>query len=280
MAPTFDTLRLEVSGAVGELVLDRPERLNALGATTLRELAAAAQWFDDHDAVRVVVVRGEGRAFCAGADLHDMPLAGARSDAPWHVRREIGQLGLRMTDAIEGMRAVTVAQVHGHAVGGGLLVMLACDLRVVADDASFHIPEVDLGIPLAWGGIPRLVREVGPAVTKELVMTCRRFTPDEAHRLGMVNRVVSPDRLDAEVDALAAELADKPSVPVIVTKEHVNAVSQAMAAGRTSFADGDALLSAAFDPASTDAAQRYVERVFGSDAAGTDDDSADGGRSG
>ncbi len=262
----FETLRVEVDGAVGRLTLDRPERLNALGATMMREIRRAAGWFDEQEAVRAVVVCGAGRSFSAGADLKDSPVAGAvasEGGPAWAERREVGQLGLRMADAVEQMRAVTIAQVHGHAVGGGLVLMTACDLRVVAEDAVLSIPEVDLGIPLAWGGIPRLVREIGPARTKELVMTCRRFTPAEARDAGLVNRVVPAAALEAEVATLAAELAAKPSVPVIITKEHVNAVTRTMGAGSTAFADGDVLLGAVFDPESLAAATAYVKRSLG-----------------
>jgi enoyl-CoA hydratase/3-hydroxypropionyl-coenzyme A dehydratase len=261
----FETLRVEVEGAIGSLVLARPERRNALNAKTMREIAAAARWFDEQSAVRVVIVRGEGRSFCAGADLRDSPVAEALpgSGRSWAERREVGQLGLRMADAVEQMRAVTVAQVHGHAVGGGVVLMAACDLRVVAENCVLSIPEVDLGIPLAWGGIPRLVREIGPALTKELVMTCRRFTPQEAQAAGFVNRVVPEARLAAEARALAEELARKPAVPVIVTKEHVNALARAMSAGFTSFADGDVLLGNVFDPDSLEAARSYRDLTLG-----------------
>lgn len=258
----FETLRVEVDGVLGRLTLNRPERLNALGATTLRELGEAARWFDAQPPVRVVVVCGAGRAFSAGADLRDSSTADAASQSaqPWGVRREVGQRGLRMIEAVEGMRATTVAQVHGYAIGGALLLMTACDLRVVAQDTVFSIPEVDLGIPLAWGGIPRLVREIGPARTKELVMTCRRFTPQEALAAGLVNRVVPPAELEEHVRALARELADKPEVPLVLTKEHVNSVSRAMSAGMTSFADGDLLLGTVSDEASQDARRLYMER--------------------
>ncbi|MDJ0847928.1 MAG: enoyl-CoA hydratase/isomerase family protein [Myxococcota bacterium] len=262
----FETLRVEVDGPIGRLTLDRPDRLNALGAVMMREIRRAALWFDEQEAVRVVVVCGAGRAFSAGADLKDSPVAGAmpREGGPdWSARREVGQLGLRMADAVEQMRAVTIAQVHGHAVGGGLVLMTACDLRVVAEDAVLSIPEIDLGIPLAWGGIPRLVREIGPALTKELVMTCRRFTPAEARDAGLVNRVVPAGELEAEVAKLAAELAAKPTVPVIITKEHVNAVTRSMGAGSTAFADGDVLLGAVTDPESLAAAAAYVKRSLG-----------------
>jgi len=261
--PKFETLALSANAPVARLTLNRPERLNALGATMMRELIEAAHWLDGLAEVRAVIVSGAGRAFTAGADLRDSPVAEAstRSGNSWAVRREVGQLGLRMADAIESMRAVTIAQVHGYAVGGGVVLMAACDLRVAAEDAVLSIPEIELGIPLAWGGIPRLVREIGPARTKELVMTCRRFTPAEAQAMGFVNRVVPAARLAAEAEALARQVAGMPSVPVIITKEHVNAVTRAMGAGSTAFADGDALLGAAFAPESLEAGAKYLDRT-------------------
>src|ERR1017187_4005435 len=258
----FQTIRVEVEDALGRLTLNRPERLNAVGATMLQELAEAARWFDGHRELRVVIVSGEGRAFCAGADLKDSPL-GAPADSSWLFRREVGQYGLRAADALEQMRAVTIAQVHGYAVGGGMVLMAVCDLRLAADDAVFFIPEIDLGIPLAWGGIPRLVREIGPALSKELVMTCRRFTPAEAKSIGFLNRVVPAAQLESEVDQLARELATKPSVPVAITKEHVNSVARAMGAGTTAFADGDVLLGALGEEESGAAARAYREKAFG-----------------
>lgn len=260
----LETVLVEADGAIGRITLNRPERLNALGATLMWDLRKAAAWMDEQLDVRVVIVSGKGRSFSAGADLKDSPVAQAMltSGHSWAERRENGQLGLRMADAIENMRPVTIARVQGHAIGGGLVLMAACDLRVVADDTIFSIPEVDLGIPLAWGGIPRLVREIGPAMTKELVMTCRRFTPAQAHALGMVNRVVPLDQLDGEAEALAHEIAAKPTVPVTITKEHVNAVTRTMGAGATPFADGDVLLGAVSDPESLEAGRAYTERVI------------------
>jgi enoyl-CoA hydratase/carnithine racemase len=132
---------------------------------------------------------------------------------------------------------------------------------VAARSARFSIPEVELGIPLAWGGIPRLVREIGPALTKELVITCRPFTAAEAKAFGLVNRVVPAERLAAEAEVLAAEVIARPPVPVVITKEHVNAVTRSIA-GSTAFADGDVLLGVAADPDSRAAALAYVERIF------------------
>ena len=258
----FETIKTEVDGALGRLTLDRPERLNAMNRTMLRELVDVARWFDEQREVRVVIVSGAGRAFCAGADLKDSPAFEALpgSGGSWLYRREAAQYGRRMADAIEQMRATTIARLHGHIVGGGVVLASACDLRVAAEDARFSIPEVELGIPLAWGGIPRLVREIGPAMTKELVMTCRQFTPQEAQAMRFINRVVPMDQLDQHVEQLAAEIMRMPSVPVVITKEHVNAVSRAMCAGLTAFADGDALISAITDPESAQARNDYTSR--------------------
>ncbi len=258
----FDTIRVSADGALGRLTLNCPDRLNALGTTTLQELAEAARWFDRQAEIRAVIVSGAGRAFSAGADLQEQPLAAAAPESgnAWTVRREVGQYGLRMADAIERMRAVTIAQVHGYAIGGGLVLMAACDLRVAAEDTVFSIPEVEMGIPLAWGGVPRLVREIGPALTKELVITCRRFTAAEARVAGLLNRVVPAAQLTAEVEALARTVIDRPAVPVAITKEHVNAISRATSAGSTGFADGDVLLGVASDPESRAAGLAYMQR--------------------
>ncbi|MBV7330331.1 enoyl-CoA hydratase/isomerase family protein [Chloroflexi bacterium TSY] len=258
----FDTLTIEINGSIGTLTLNRPERMNALSPKILRDLADAARWFDTQTDIRVVIIQGAGRAFSAGADLKEpsvLPVEGTN----WIERRERAQLGRRMAEAIEGMRAVTIAQVHGYAIGGGVVLMSACDLRVVAEDTVIFIPEVDLGIPLAWGGIPRLVSAVGPALTKEWVMTCRHISPQEAKEAGFVNRVVSLEQLPTTCRQLADKIAAKPSVPIVITKEHINSVARAMSAGSTSFADGDSLLAAVADPASAEERQAYVNRTIG-----------------
>ncbi len=258
----FSTINVEINGPLGRLTLNRPERLNAMNATMLRELVEAARWFDEQRELRVVIVSGAGRAFCAGADLRESPAMEALPDSgkSWLYRREAAQYGRRMADAIEQMRATTIVRLHGHIVGGGVVLAAACDLRVAAEDARFSIPEVELGIPLTWGAIPRLVREIGPAMTKELVMTCRPFTPQEAKAMGFVNRVAPLDELDQQVEQLAAEIIAMPSAPVVITKEHVNAVARAMSAGLTAFADGEALLSAITDPESLQARKDYTAR--------------------
>lgn len=261
----FETLKVVVDGAVARLTLSRPGRLNALGATMLRELAEAAAWLDEQHAVRAVVICGEGRAFSAGADLKDPPLGGAAlsGGGGWSDRRRVGKLGQGMTDAIEGMRAITIAAVHGHVVGGGVVLALACDMRIAADDARLRIPEIELGLPLTWGAIPRLVAELGPSVTKDWVITCREVGAEEARAAGFWMRVVPRDALLSEAEALATRVAEMPEVPVTMTKEHVNAVARQSTAQGLDFAEGDRLLAASLDPDSRAAMARYVERNLG-----------------
>ena len=249
----FNTLEVAVDGAIGSLWLNRPQRLNALSVEVLRELAGAARWFDEQDGVRVVLVGGRGRAFCAGADLDGFP---AVADAGV---RQAADLGRLMAEAIEGMRAVTVARIQGWCVGGGLVLAAACDLRVAGASARFSIPEIDLGVPLAWGGIPRLVREIGPALTKELVITCREFSPQEAQAAGFLNRVVTDGELDAVVQALAAQVAAKPAMPVIATKRHVNAVTAQMVGTVRAWSDADGLVGGLLDPECGAARQDYIK---------------------
>lgn len=253
MSGEFTTLKVSVEGTLGRLILARPERLNALSRVTLTELAAAARWFDGHKDVRVVVVTGEGRSFSAGFDLNDF----ANPDPGTSVR-DTADLGRLMAEAVTAMRAVTVAAVQGHCVGGGLVLAASCDLRYAAEDARFSIPEVDLGIPLAWGGIPRLVREIGPAATKELVLTCRPFGAQEAQSLGFLNGVVSASDLAGHVEQIARSLAAKPAYALRTTKQQVNAVTEEMIGTGRSAADADALVFATYDKESRETSAVYL----------------------
>jgi enoyl-CoA hydratase/carnithine racemase len=190
-------------------------------------------------------VAGEGRAFSAGFDLND------RSWSELGPPEASAGVGRAMAESIGGMRALTIAAVQGHCIGGGVVLAAACDLRVAGDDARFKIPEVDMGIPLFWTGIPLLTRELGPAVTKELVLTARTFGADEARALRFVNRVVPAAELGAAVDALASELAAKAGHVLRVTKAQVDAAAPRLDP-HDEGADGDrrALAAAQSDPES------------------------------
>ncbi len=234
----FETLSVELRGAIGELRLDRPEKLNPLSILALEEVAAASRYFDEQPEIKVVIVSGAGRAFSAGADL------GSFSGALDKTTHEIAEIGRRMADSLEAMRALSIARIHGWCIGGGFVLASACDLRVASEDARFSIPEVDLGIPLTWGGIPRMVREIGPALTKELVLTCRPFDAEEARSIGFLNRVVPAESLEDEVEELATQLSKKAAHALFSTKRHVNAITDQMVGTTRSWADADGMVTA------------------------------------
>jgi enoyl-CoA hydratase/carnithine racemase len=258
----FSTIEVGVSNARGAITLNRPDKLNPLSTLTLTELVDAARFLDSRPEVKVVILSGRGRAFCAGADLAAFSTTDGSAPSA-SALRDAADAGRLMAEAIESMRAITVARLHGHCVGGGLVLAAACDLRVAAVDTSFSIPEVDLGIPLAWGGIPRLVREIGPALTKELVMTCRPFSATEAYAAGFLNRVVPAAELDASVEALVSQLEGKSQVTLAATKRHVNAVTEGMVNTARAWNDADSLVAALRDPESRAVAAAYLNRLAG-----------------
>lgn len=233
-------------------MLNRPDRLNALSRVLLAEIVTACRWLDGTPAIKAVVVRGAGRSFSAGFDLDDFGTIGETSP------RDTADLGRQAAEALTDTRPLTVAAVHGHCVGGGLVLAAACDLRLAAEGAQFSIPEVDLGIPLAWGGIPRLVRELGPAITKELVLTCRPFDAAEALGLRFLNRVVPDADVIAAADELAAELASKPTFSLRATKTHVNAVMNEIAGVGRNANDADSLVAALHDAESRATSRAYL----------------------
>jgi enoyl-CoA hydratase/carnithine racemase len=261
----YSTQIAKVDGPIGYLTLNRPARLNAINDELMREMIEALGWLDAHPELRVVILRGTGRAFSAGADLKEIPGGPSRLESgnSWLYRRRFGQIGRRLLDTIQNMQAVTIAQVHGAAVGGGVLLMAACDLRVVATGTVMFIPEIDLGTHYSWGAVPLLLRELGPAITRELIMTCRRFTAEEALAWRWINRVTAPDRLANEVMQLAQELVAKPSVPLAVTKDHINAIMRVISADTTSYADGDLAISMATEKEAQAAGAAYAESKVG-----------------
>jgi enoyl-CoA hydratase/carnithine racemase len=249
-------LRATVDGAIGRIVLARAAKLNALNRALLEELALAAGWFDAQEDVKVVVISGAGKSFSAGFDL---------SDPSWS---ELGPpersavVGRAMAEAIGGMRALTIASIQGHCIGGGVVLASACDLRVAGASTVFRIPEVDLGIPLFWTGVPRLTRELGPALTKELILTGRAFGASEARAIRFVNHVVPDAELDARTDALALELASKPALVLRVTKQQVEEASASVpATDRGPRGDVDDLAAAFADPESREVAAAYMRRL-------------------
>lgn len=237
----YETLTLERAGAIATVWLDRPQKRNALNQRALDEIVAVCDELQCASELPIVVWAGRGPSFCAGADRTDPPGRTAAGSTSMRARRYAGQVGRRALEAIEGLEAITIARLHGHVIGGGLVLAMACDLRIAARDTVFAIPEVDLGIPLTWGAVPRLIREVGAARARELILLCDRFDGTTAERFGLVQRVVEGERLDAAVEEWARQLAAKPPWALHMTKTQFRAYGRASVLGDVTEGDCDLL---------------------------------------
>jgi enoyl-CoA hydratase/carnithine racemase len=193
---------VEDRGAVRHLVLNRPDKRNALNRDAIRELGASIEAAAADDSVRVLVIRGEGPLFSSGMDLNDLR---ELSQTPERVRDYRRPL-LAWWNLLEEMPKPTICQIHGAALGGAFELALACDFRTMAEDAVAGIMEVRVGLLPDVGGCSRLPAVVGLGNAKELIMTGKVIDGREAHRIGFANRVAPADELDSVTEKLADEL--------------------------------------------------------------------------
>lgn len=213
---------VEDRGAVRHIVMNRPDKRNALNGELIRAIGEALTVAADDAAVHCVVLRGEGKAFSAGIDLNELTnFAGG----PSALRSFRGAM-LAAWNRCEEMTKPTIAQIHGACVGGALELALACDLRVAALDATLGLPETRLGLIPDVGGSSRLPAIVGLGRAKELIMTSRLIDGAEADRIGLVNRAVPADQLDAATTVLADELLACSPVAVGLAKRVLDAAAK------------------------------------------------------
>jgi len=212
----LERIRLEVEDAVATLTVDRPEARNALDGPTVAEIHAALDVVEGDASLRVLVVTGAGdKVFVAGADVRTLL---ARSN------RDVLEAGNnRLFARLERVAIPTIAAINGFALGGGLELALACDLRVAADTAKLGLPETGLGIIPGAGGTTRLPRIVGLGVAKEMVLLGTIHDAGTALRLGLVNRVVPAAKLRDEVRDIAGKLCRRAPVALRLGKMAVNA---------------------------------------------------------
>ena len=212
---------LTQDGPVARLTLERPQVRNALNRAMADALESALARLATAEDTRVVVVAGRGRSFCAGADISEMPAL-----APTEAEALAGRWQ-RIMDGFAALPQVTIAAVQGHALGGGLMLAIAQDLRVAETSARFGLPEVTLGFNPGYG-IARLLDIAGGAHARDLMLTARPVDAAEAFRMGLVTRVVPDGTLDAATDALAREVARSPRGGLAASK----AITADLRAGR------------------------------------------------
>ncbi len=218
---TEPVLITEDAGPVRRLILNRPERLNALSHELVETLSSALAAAATNDTVRVLILRGAGRAFCAGYDLKEEAEQRATEGAPdiaaW--RAGLAHDVQRMLEIFDHPKPV-IAEVHGYCLGGGCDLMMMCDLAIAADDALLGEPEIRFGSGVVTMVMPWLV---GARKAKELLLTGEdRITAPEALRIGLVNRVVPRDELSDQTLALATNIAKLDPVAISLTKRSIN----------------------------------------------------------
>lgn len=213
----YSTILVETRGRVGWITLNRPEALNALNSTLVRELAEAAVAFDADEAIGCIVVTGSERAFAAGADIKEMADKSARDMAM--------QSPFAGLEGFGRVRTPVVAAVAGFALGGGCELAMMCDIILAADTARFGQPEINLGVIPGLGGTQRLPRAIGYYKAAELVLTGRTMDAVEAERAGLVSRVVPAADLLGEAAGVAETIAAK-SLPVLYAAKDALRASQ------------------------------------------------------
>jgi enoyl-CoA hydratase len=214
---------VEVDGPVMTVTFNRPERRNGLNGAVLGELEAIVHHVRDRSDVRALILTGAGTVFCAGAEPTEVSDRAGKGDMAGNARGGPRMIG-RIFDQLAHLEVMTVVAVNGHAIGGGWSIALAGDHCLAVPAAQFWVPEVDLGVPFRGLSSFALTHRMGPWLAKEAVILCRRFSADELCALGVVNRVVEPDRLMEEARAVAARFAAQPAKAAVNTKRDVNAV--------------------------------------------------------
>lgn len=217
MSKAYETLKVEREENVLWIILNRPHRLNTFNEVLVEELGDMLNTAENDPSVKCVVITGDGdRAFSAGADVSMF------QKATPVMAEEFSRGGQKTFGKIEEMSKPVIAAINGYALGGGLELALACDLRIAAEHAEIGSTEINLGLIPGWGGTQRLVRIVGLAKAKEMMMIGNRLKADEALRIGLVHKVVHFEKLRDEVRAIAKKLAEGPPIAMKYAKHAAN----------------------------------------------------------
>ena len=207
----------EKSEGIAIITINRPDALNALNAETIDEILQCLEDIAKDDNVRAVILTGAGpKAFCAGADIKAIKGMTAL-DA-----RKLSQMGYKLCKAIENLEKPVIAAINGYALGGGLEVAMACDLRIASEKARMGQTEINIGLIPGWGGTQRLPRLVGKTLAKEMVFTGKMIDAQTAYQRGLVNKVVPPEQLMDAAKEMAKELASKAPVALKLSKMLIN----------------------------------------------------------
>ena len=214
---SYENILLETDGAIATVTINRPDKMNALNDATLHELAHAFDAVKADDSVRALVVTGSGdKAFIAGADINEL----ARMDPLG--AKDLARFGQLVFSRLETLGKPSIAMINGFALGGGLELALSCTLRTMSDKARVGLPEVSLGIIPGYGGSQRLARIAGPGVAREWILTGDMFGAAEAHRVGVANRIFSPEELAEGTRAMVDTILSRGPIAVRLAIEAIH----------------------------------------------------------
>lgn len=213
----FKCTLYEKKGGIATITINRPQVLNVLSKETYMELLSRLDDAEKDGDVKVIVLTGAGeKAFCAGLDLKD-----AKEISPIEML-ELARLGHKLTLILEEIGKPVIAAINGYALGGGLELAMACDIRIASENARLGQPEVNVGLIPGNGGTQRLPRLVGKGIAKELIFTGKTIDAKTAETLGLVNKVVPIGELKQTVENIAQELLTKPPIALKLAKELIN----------------------------------------------------------
>lgn len=214
----FEDIRLNKQGKVATIMVDRPKVYNAIRHETMLEINHALDDIEADDAICVVVMTGAGdKAFVSGGDISVMAKGLSYVETLGSVTK-----GQDVITRIEHFPKPVIARINGYALGGGSEIALGCDVRIASDNAVMGLPEITLGIIPGYGGTQRLPRLIGMGKAKELILTGDHISAKEALEIGLVNKVVSRDELDAEVEKIAQKLSQRAPVALHMAKVAMN----------------------------------------------------------
>lgn len=258
----YDSFLYEKSSGIANIIFNRSEKLNAINEKVLDELEDILRDLVKDVITRIVIISGVGRAFSAGADLDMLSSISnkeGKEELLWREKKRFGKKGSRIMKELENLEQITISAISGYAIGGGFAIALACDFRIASEDASMWIPEVDLGVPMTWGTIPRLVSLMGPSKAMEFTITCDRLSAKEAFELRLLNKIVPKGEVLKAAKEFAEKILSKPPIAVLLTKSTVRAISSS-GLGDVTFCDPDFLQICAESQDMAEAVKAFLEK--------------------
>jgi len=222
-----NSITITHDGALAIVTINRPGQKNAMSVDVLEELCEVAADFQKRSDVSAIILTGAGDCFSAGVDLSDPRLAQVLI-APLAEKRKLMEYGPRMCRAWEDLDQITICAIEGFCVGGGVSLACACDFRIMAESAFMRVPEIGLAMNMSWATIPRLIHLVGPARTKEIVLFGEKIYAREAYDWGFAQRICPDRKAMDEARTIADKVLSLPPVPAAMTKQTVNAATNAL----------------------------------------------------